>query len=59
MATQLSKAALEMLEKAGFTEVSDDFVVHGQTDIRILLCRRAVEDLNAQAREGLENDSGR
>lgn len=51
MSTKLSKAAIEMLEKAGFSEIADDFVVHGQADVRILLCKRAVEDLNAQARD--------
>lgn len=49
--TPLSKKAIEMLEQAGFTEIADDFVVLGQTDTRILLCERAVRDLNAQARE--------
>ena len=49
--TPLSKKAIEMLEQAGFTEVADDFIVLGQTDTRILLCERAVRDLNAQARD--------
>jgi hypothetical protein len=49
--TRLSKRAKEMLEKAGFSEVADDCLVLGQTDTRILLCERAVRDLNAQARE--------
>lgn len=50
MAT-LSQAAIAMLKNAGCTEIADDLVVIGHTDLRVLLCDRAVRDLNAQARE--------
>lgn len=48
---KLSQAAIELLSDAGATEISDDFVVIGNTDLRILLSQRAVIDLNQQARE--------
>lgn len=48
---KLSQAAIELLSEAGATEIGDDFVVIGNTDLRILLSRRAVIDLNQQARE--------
>ncbi|WP_396330415.1 hypothetical protein [Burkholderia anthina] len=48
---KLSQAALRLLREAGATEIDDDFVVIGNTDIRILLSARAVSDLNQQARE--------
>lgn len=48
--SRLTKAAIRMLQEAGFSEVADDYVIHGATDIRILLCRRAIDDLNHQAR---------
>ena len=51
MPTKLSKAAIKLLEEAGCSEVSDDYVILGSTDLRILLSQRAVEDLNTQARE--------
>lgn len=51
MTTKLSQAAIQLLKDAGATEIADDYVVIGNTDLRILLSRRAVEDLNAQARE--------
>jgi len=51
MATKLSQAARKLLEQAGCSEIADDFVILGSTDLRILLSRRAVEDLNDQARE--------
>lgn len=47
---RLSKAAVALLEAAGYTEVADDYVLVGNTDVRILLSVRAVRDLNAQAR---------
>ncbi len=50
MAT-LSKGAKRLLHDAGATEIADDYVVVGNTDVRILLSHRAVTDLNAQARE--------
>ena len=53
MAT-LSKAAIKLLQGAGAHEVADDYVVVGNTDVRILLSHRAVADLNAQARERAE-----
>ena len=51
MSARLSQDAIQMLTEAGFNEVADDFIVVGSTDVRILLCQRAVRDLNAQARE--------
>lgn len=50
MAATLSQAAYKLLSEAGCSEVADDYVILGGTDLRILLSRRAVEDLNAQAR---------
>lgn len=47
----LTKAARALLDAAGCSEIADDYVLVGNTDVRILLSRRAVEDLNAQARE--------
>jgi len=47
----LSKSACELLHDAGATEIADDYVVVGNTDVRILLSHRAVADLNAQARQ--------
>ena len=55
---KLSKLALKLLDDAGCTEVSDDFIVIGNTDLRVLLCARAVKDLNAQAREQQEDQGG-
>ena len=54
MAKKLTKAAKTLLEEAGCSEIADDFVVLGQTDLRILLSDAAVEDLNQQAREQAE-----
>lgn len=51
---KLTKAAKKLLEEAGCSEIADDFVVLGQTDLRILLSGAAVEDLNQQAREQAE-----
>lgn len=51
MATKLSQDAIKLLEEAGCSEVADDYIILGTTDLRILLSRRAVEDLNAQAGE--------
>jgi len=48
---KLSKKALKLLDVSGCSEIADDFVVLGQTDLRILLSDAAVDDLNAQARE--------
>lgn len=55
MTTKLSEAARRLLESAGCSEVADDYVILGSTDLRILLSRRAVEDLNAQARDEAEH----
>ena len=44
MPTKLTKAAKKLLEEAGCSEIADDFVVLGQTDLRILLSDAAVED---------------
>lgn len=54
MATKLSQAAQQLLQQAGCNEVADDYVILGSTDHRILLSRRAIEDLNSQAREAAE-----
>ncbi len=43
-----------MLEAAGCNEISDDLIVIGTTDVRVLLSHRAVADLNEQAREWAE-----
>ena len=51
MATTLRQAAMKLLRDAGCSEVADDYVIIGTTDLRILLSCRAIEDLNAQARE--------
>lgn len=51
---KLTKAAKKLLQEAGCSEIADDFVVLGQTDLRILLSDAAVDDLNAQAREMAE-----
>lgn len=47
---KLSKAAIAMLQEAGCSEVADDYLLMGNTDVRVLLSTRAVHDLNAQAR---------
>ena len=51
---KLTKAAKKLLQEAGCSEIADDFVVLGQTDLRLLLSDAAVDDLNAQAREMAE-----
>lgn len=51
MATKLRQAARKLLEQAGFSEIADDYVILGSTDLRILSSKRAVEDLSTQARE--------
>lgn len=56
MATKLSQAARRLLEQAGCSEVADDYVILGSTDLRILLSKRSVQDLNAQAREATDNN---
>ncbi|UUC96600.1 MULTISPECIES: hypothetical protein [Comamonas] len=48
---RLTKKATKLLEEAGCNEISDDYVMLGSTDLRILLPDDAIEDLNAQARE--------
>lgn len=55
MAT-LTKAAQQLLRDAGAHEIADDYVVVGNTDVRILLSHRAVADLNAQAKERADRD---
>lgn len=47
----LSKAAKQLLQDAGCSEVADDFVLIGTIDVTVLLSHRAVADLNRQARE--------
>lgn len=51
---KLTKAARKLLEEAGCNEIADDYVILGDTDLRILLSSEAIEDLNAQAREQAE-----
>lgn len=48
---KLTKAARKLLEEAGCSEIAEDYVLLGNTDLRILLSDAAVDDLNAQARE--------
>lgn len=48
---KLTAASIQMLNACGFSEISDDYVVHGSTDVRILLSNRAVLDLNAQSED--------
>ena len=48
---KLTKAATKLLEEAGCSEIAEDYVLLGNTDLRILLSDAAVDDLNAQARE--------
>jgi hypothetical protein len=55
MTTKLTQAARQLLERAGCSEVADDYVVLGSTDVRILLSQRAVADLNAQARDAADD----
>lgn len=47
----LSKAAHQMLDDAGCTEVADDYIVLFNSDVLILLSNNAVRDLNKQAKE--------
>lgn len=51
MTTKLTPAATRLLQEAGCSEISDDYILLGSTDLRIPLSRRAVQDLNEQARE--------
>lgn len=51
---KLTKAAKKLLEEAGCSEIMDDYVVLGTTDLRILLSDAAIDDLNAQARDQSE-----
>ena len=48
---RLTKKATELLEQAGCNEIADDYVMLGDTDLRILLSDAAIGDLNTQARE--------
>lgn len=47
----LTKAAEALLESAGATEIGHDYVIIGNTDVRILLTQKAILDLNHQARD--------
>jgi hypothetical protein len=51
---KLTQDAVTMLEAAGCNEITDDLIVIGTTDVRVLLSHRAVADLNEQAREWVE-----
>ena len=53
---KLTRAAKKLLEEAGCNEIAEDYVILGDTDLRILLSEAAIEDLNAQAREQAEFD---
>lgn len=48
---RLTKKAAKLLEEAGCNEISDDYVMLGSTDLRVLLSDAAIDDLNAQARD--------
>ncbi|QKM48025.1 hypothetical protein B7760_02059 [Burkholderia glumae] len=52
---KLSKAAIHMLESAECTEVADDFIMIGNTDVCVLLSNRAVAELNREARERVKD----
>ncbi len=55
MTAVLSAAARRFLAASNeFSEVSDDSLVLGASGITVLLCRRAIEDLNRQARDADE-----
>ena len=54
--TKLSEAAKRLLESAGCSEYGDDFILIGNIDVTVLLSRKAVADLNRQARERAETD---
>lgn len=45
----LSKAARQMLDDAGCTEVADDYIVLFNSDVTVLLSHKAVADINRQA----------
>ena len=50
--TKLSEKAIRWLEESNeFSVVADDHLVTGNNGITILLSKRAVEDLNRQARD--------
>jgi hypothetical protein len=51
----LSKAARQMLDDAGCTEVADDYVILFNSDVTVLLSHKAVRDLNRQARDRVED----
>lgn len=55
MAAKLSERAKEWLEQSNaFEEVADDYLMVANSGIQILLCKRAAEDLNRQARDAQE-----
>lgn len=54
---KLSQAAIQLLRDAGCTEVADDYILLGDTDLRVLPSHRAVTDLNQQARELADSDN--
>ncbi|WP_020423814.1 hypothetical protein [Cupriavidus sp. WS] len=43
-------------ERANCTELADDYILLGDTDLRVLLSHRAATDLNQQARELADSD---
>lgn len=52
----LSESAKHWLEESNcFEEISDDMLSVANSGIQILLSKRAVEDLNRQAREAQES----
>lgn len=50
MATKLSQTARDMLEDAGCSEVTDEYLVLAVGNVKVLLSHEAVADLNKQAR---------
>jgi hypothetical protein len=53
---KLTQAAIELLHDADVRELADDFIVIGNIGVTVLLSRRAVEDLNRQARDRNNNE---
>ncbi|WP_165904438.1 hypothetical protein [Paraburkholderia hospita] len=48
---KLTQDAVKMLAATGCNEITDDLIVIGTTDVRVLLSHRAVAGLNEQACE--------
>ena len=54
MATLSERAKQWLKDSNCFEEISDDMLSLANSDIQILLSKKAVEDLNRQAREAQE-----